>query len=132
MGQRKNAVTAIAAAEILLAAIMVVVPKTVFPVCESPMHCYESYMAESGLAAVVAVAAVLSIVSKGMETPRLLSGVTAVCGLFVILYPSALIGVCGSPKMPCHYGLLPVWNLIGGVLVVLSLAVFIVAREEKV
>src|SRR5512141_231145 len=109
MDKRMTAVKALAGAEALCALTIVLAPLVVFPVCDSPMHCHQSYMAEIGTSAVVICAALLSIFSKGHETPRMLSLVTALCGVFIILYPSTLIGVCGSPKMPCHYGLLPVW-----------------------
>jgi len=126
---RKKVVTAIAAAELFLAALMVVAPATFFPVCESPMHCYYSFMAEIGVAAVIAVAAVLSIFSKGLVIARWLSLVTAVCGVLAILYPTTLIGVCGSTTHPCHYGALPIWNLSGVGIIILSAACFFAARE---
>jgi hypothetical protein len=131
MGNRKTAVRVLAGAEILCALVIILVPLTVFPVCEAPMHCHQSYMAEIGTAGVVISAALMMILAKGMEAPRMLSLVTAVAGIFIALYPSTLIGVCGSPRMPCHYGLLPVWNLMGGALVLLSVIVFFVAREER-
>lgn len=111
----------------LLAALM---PRLVFPVCESPMHCYYSYMAELGLSAVAASASLAAVFSTGLEAPRMLSIPVFVCGIFAIAFPSYLIGVCGSPEMACHYGDLPVWNLSGGLTVLLSLAVFLISKEE--
>ncbi len=131
MGSRRRALTGIYAAEMALAAVMVSAP-AVFPECGAPMHCHYSWMAEIGTAAVVMCAALLGAFSRGMETPRMMSLVTAVCGVFTILYPTALIGVCQSPRMPCHYGLLPVWKLAGGALVLLSIIVFFAAREDRV
>jgi len=96
------------------------------------MHCYDSYMGELGMAAVVFLSAGMSILSKGMEASRMLSVVSAVAGVFIILLPSSLIGVCANPKMPCHYGLMPVWNLVGVGVVILSAVMFFVAREEPV
>lgn len=132
MTGQKKAITALAVAQVVAAAIIALTPQVVFPVCEEPMHCYYSYMAEIGTAAVVVAASVAAMLSRGVEAPRMLSLVTGVSGACVALYPSSLIGVCGSTRMACHYGLLPVWNIMGGILVLLSVAMFFVAREEIV
>jgi hypothetical protein len=115
MGRRKLLVNVLCVAEAFLAVLALVAPMYIFPACESPMHCHFSFMGETGMASVVIACA----------------AVTAVAGAFMILYPSVITGVCQSPMMPCHYGLLPTWNLIGGAVILLSVAVFIAAREER-
>ena len=130
MGQLKTAINVLAAAEILCAAMLVVTPNYIFPPCDAPMHCHYSYLAVAGLAGLIAWTALLKIVSRGVEAARMLSGVTAACGALVILYPSKVIGVCASPKMPCNYGLLPVWNLLGAGVICLSAIVFFMAKER--
>ncbi|MBI5190675.1 MAG: DUF4418 family protein [Nitrospirae bacterium] len=132
MSGRKKTVNIIVAIEASLALLVVLVPRFVFPVCEAPMHCYYSYMAEIGTAAVIIAASAASVAAKGLEAPRMLSVPAFVAGVFVILYPSYLIGICGSPQMACHYGTMPVWNLLGGGILLLSAAVFFMAREESV
>jgi len=129
---RKKTVNAIAVAQMAVAAVIVLTPRFIFPVCEAPMHCYYSFMAEIGTAAIIFAAAAAMLFSRGMEAVRMLGVVSAVSGVSVILYPAMLIGVCGSPRMACHYGALPVWNLMGVVLVLMSAAVFFLAREDKV
>ena len=94
------------------------------------MHCYYSFMAELGLSAIALSASIAAFFSKGLEAPRMLSIPVFVCGVFAIAFPSFLIGVCASPEMACHYGDLPVWNLSGGLMVLLSLAVFLISKEE--
>ncbi len=131
MGRRKLVVDVLCVAEAFLAVLALVAPMYIFPACESPMHCHYSFMGETGMSAVVIAAAGMSIIAKSVEAPRLLAVVTAVAGAFMILYPSVITGVCQSPMMPCHYGLLPTWNLIGGAVILLSVAVFIAAREER-
>jgi hypothetical protein len=115
---------------ILSSLLVALLPRFVFPVCEPPMHCYYSYMAELALSAVAASASLAALLSKGLEAPRMLSIPVFVCGGFVIAFPSFLIGVCASPEMACHYGDLPVWNLSGGLMMLLSLAVFLISKEE--
>ena len=117
---------------LLLSLVNVLVPQFLFPVCESPMHCHYSFMAEIGLSAVALSASVAAFFSKGLEASRMLSIPVFVCGVFVIVFPSSLIGVCASPEMACHYGALPVWNLSGGLMALLSLVVFIISKEEAV
>ena len=131
MARRKPFVNVMCALEALLAVLALVAPLYIFPACEPPMHCHFSFMGEVGASSVVIVAAGATVIAKGMEAARALSSVTAVAGLFMILYPSVITGVCESPMMPCHYGLLPSWNLIGGAVMLISTVVFIAAREEQ-
>ena len=131
MARRKLFVNLLCMAEALLAVLALVTPLYIFPACESPMHCHYSFINEIGMATVVIAAAGATMLARGMEAARLLSIVTAVAGVFMILYPSVITGVCESPMMACHYGLLPSWNLIGGSVVLLSAVVFFSAREER-
>ena len=114
----------------LSALVNALVPRFLFPVCESPMHCYYSYMAELALSATVFSACLAAFFSKGLEAPKMLSIPVFVCGVSSIAFPSFLIGVCASPEMACHYGDLPVWNLSGGLTAILSMAVFLLSKEE--
>lgn len=131
MTGRMKTVRVLAGVEALAALIAVMTPKMGLEVCEAPMHCYYSYMAEIGTAGVVIAAALATFASKGLEAPRMLSVATAACGAGFIMYPAWLIGVCGSPKMACHYGLLPVWNLMGGLILLLSIIIFFIAKEAQ-
>ena len=116
---------------ILLSALVnALVPHLLFPVCESHGNCYSSYMAELAVSAIAVSASLAAFFSKGSEAPRMLSIPVFMCGIFSIALPSVLIGVCNSPEMACHYGDLPVWNLSGGLMVLLSLAVFLISKEE--
>jgi len=125
---RKKLTTAVYAAMLALSVLTFISP-LMFKLCESPMHCYYSFKAINGLASVVLVSSLAGIFSKEMETRRLLSLGTLVAGLFMILEPSVLIGVCSSTKMPCDYGLKPVWNLSGGAIMLASLVNLIASKE---
>ncbi len=106
------------------------VAPAVFPLCsDKDSH---TYMGVIGACAVVIAAAFLSIISSKMETPRMLSVITAVGGVLIILYPSFLIGVCNNPMMACTYGDLPVWRLCGGAILLLSIIIFLAARKDEV
>jgi heme/copper-type cytochrome/quinol oxidase subunit 1 len=132
MAGRQKTVKVLAAVQAVVALCIIIEPKVLFPVCDNTMHCYFSYMAEIGSAAALLAASGGMLLSKGMEAPRMLGIVCAVIGVFVILYPSTLIGVCGSPRMACHYGAMPVWNLLGGATIIVSGIIALIAKEEKV
>jgi len=132
MNGRHKTVKVLAAVQAALAVSIMFSPKVLFPVCDNTMHCYYTYMAEIGTAAALLAATGGMLLSRGMEAPRMLGLVCVVLGVFVILYPSWLIGVCGSPRMACHYGALPVWNLLGGATVIVSGIITLIAKEERV
>jgi len=119
------------AAMIVFAVIAVVSPE-IFHLCDAPMHCNYSYKAVLGLSATVAASSVAGIIAKTAEARRLISLGTLVAGLFIILEPSMLIGVCGSTKMACNYGLKPVWNLSGGAIMLASLVNLYTSKEVEV
>jgi hypothetical protein len=127
---RKKVVTFLFGGIFLSALLNALVPHFLFPVCESHGHCYSSYMAELAVSAIAASASIAAFFSKGLEASRMLSIPVFICGAFSIALPSFLIGVCASNEMACHYGDLPVWNLAGGLTMLLSLAVFLISKEE--
>ncbi|MGA2193437.1 MAG: DUF4418 family protein [Nitrospirota bacterium] len=131
MSPRKKLVSALAGIEIFLCLLALIIPVTLFPVCDSSTHhCRQSYMAICGVAVLVITAAAGSIFSKGIYPARPLSIVTAVGGAMFIVIPSFVIGVCASPMMACHYGDLPVWNLCGGAVIILSVVSFLAAKGD--
>ncbi|MGC2424693.1 MAG: DUF4418 family protein [Nitrospirota bacterium] len=131
MGVRKKIIIVVAGAEIAVS-IAVLVSPLIFPLCShGTATCGMSFKALIGVSAAVFLAAILSIISKGMEAPRMLSGVTALGGILTVLYPSFIIGVCDNPMMACTYGDLPFWNLCGGAVILLSIIAFFTARKEE-
>ena len=119
MGVRKKLIIVVAGGEIAVSIAVLAAP-LIFPLCShGTATCGMSFKALIGVSAVVIFAAVLSIISKGMEAPRMLSGITALGGILMVLYPSFLIGVCDNHMMACTYGDLPFWNLCGGAVILL-------------
>jgi hypothetical protein len=127
---RKQLTTGTYAAMIALAAIAAASPM-IFQLCEAPMHCVDSYRAILGLCAFVTACSVAAIITGNMKARRYISLGTLVAGLFIILVPSVLIGVCGSTKMACNYGLKPVWNLAGGAIMLASLINLYASKEVE-
>ncbi len=111
----------------LIGVLIVIIPRYVFPSCEyirqvsSPMKCSYTRRAELAIGIVITIGGITMFFSKSREAVRAVSIILIGLGLMTILIPSYLIGVCASPEMPCHYGMLPSLNLLGGLLIIMSL-----------
>jgi hypothetical protein len=117
---------------ILLSVLIGVVP--MFTDCEShgraltladgrqiPMKCHWTAQAETALAVPLFATGALLTTSKKKETQRNLAILGVILGVFVILLPTALIGVCGNPDMICNSIMKPTLILTGSLVVALSL-----------
>jgi hypothetical protein len=120
---------------LLMGLLVFLTPRYIMPTCEyqgfSKMACSYTGTAEMFLGAIVMTAAAGMVLSGARETLKW-SGLTAIAaGISVILVPEA-IGYCHNSRMPCNYGTVPVLRLLGGLIIVLSLAGFIISlrREE--
>ena len=82
-----------------------------------PMKCHWTAIAEIGMAIPLAALGGLLFFGKRKKSRRSLSILGAILGVFVVLFPTALIGVCASNMMACRNLMLPAL-VISGVLVV--------------
>jgi hypothetical protein len=118
---------------IVLALIIAIVP--MFTDCQSqgraivlengktvPMKCHWSGVAELVVAVPLLVLGVMDIVSRNLLVFRYLSILGIVLGIFIILIPTGLIGVCASPEMLCSSVMRPVL-ILAGILVVVANAI---------
>ena len=85
------------------------------------MKCHWAGVAELGLAVPLLVTGVLMTTSRRRETLRNLSLIGAILGVFVILLPTKLIGVCSNPEMICNSVMKPTLILMGSLAIALSL-----------
>jgi hypothetical protein len=117
---------------ILLSVMIGVIP--MFTDCESqgraltladgrqiPMKCHWTAQAETALAVPLFATGAMLTKSKKKETLRNLGILGVILGIFVILLPTALIGVCGNPDMICNSIMKPTLILTGSLVVALSL-----------
>jgi hypothetical protein len=129
----------IAGVLVVLALVSAIVPQ--FADCQSqgraltladgrtvPMKCHWTSEASLATAVPLAMLGGLIFFSKRKETQRALAILGAVLGLFLILLPTALIGVCASPDMICNSLMRPTLIFTGiltmvtsGIALVLSL-----------
>lgn len=85
-----------------------------------PMTCHWSAQAEVALAAPLLVTGSLLAFNEKKETVRNLSILGVILGLFVILLPTALVGVCANPDMICNSVMKPSLILAGTLIILLS------------
>ena len=85
------------------------------------MKCHWTGKAELALAGPLFVTGSLLGFNKRKESLRNLSVLGAILGVFVILLPTALIGVCGNPDMICNSIMKPTLILMGSLVIALSI-----------
>ena len=127
---------------IVLAVVVGVVPQ--FTDCQShgrsielpggrslPMKCHWTARAEIALAVPLLLCGVSLLASRRKETWRPQAVLTMALGLFVVLLPTVLIGVCVKPDMVCHALMKPTLTLAGILVVALGALCFLLAGRQK-
>ncbi|MGA2317975.1 MAG: DUF4418 family protein [Thermodesulfobacteriota bacterium] len=87
-----------------------------------PMKCLWTARAEIGLGVLLLAVGVFLFISRKLESRRFLSLLALILGILIILFPTALIGVCTNPDMLCVVLMKPILLLIGAVAGVLGIA----------
>jgi hypothetical protein len=121
----------IGAVLIILALIVAIAP--MFTDCQSQgkaivlengktvtMKCHWSGVAELVLAIPLLVLGVMVMVNRSSLVNRYLSILGIIFGIFIILIPTNLIGVCANPEMICSSVMRPIMILCGILVVVAS------------
>jgi|WetSurMetagenome_2_1015567.scaffolds.fasta_scaffold127173_3 hypothetical protein len=90
----------------------------------TPMKCHWTAIAELGMSIPLAALGGLLFFSKRNETRRSLSIMGAVLGVFVVLFPTTLIGVCAGNMMACRNLMLPALILSGTLVFAACIAIF--------
>ena len=94
------------------------------------MKCLWTARASIAVAVPLALIGVLLLLARRRETQRALAAITAVLGLFAVLLPTSLIGVCQAMGSGCNEVTKPVLILAGGLAVAGGVAVFALARDQ--
>jgi hypothetical protein len=131
----------LAACIIILALVIGIVPQ--FTDCQSqgkaltlangktvPMKCHWTAEAEIALATPLLGVGIVMAISKRKESRRILAGLGVLLGVFVILLPTVLIGVCTSPDMICNSVMKPTLILSGIVVIAISIASLIISERQ--
>lgn len=109
------------------------VPRYILPACEFAgfprMHCSDAAQAERIVGAMLIVVSCMTFFIKSKNMP--LTGAILSIPVFGLAYwlPD-IFGYCQSPRMPCHYGMVPAVRFLSiiGILVMIG-AVFIIAKS---
>jgi uncharacterized membrane protein HdeD (DUF308 family) len=80
-----------------------------------PMKCLWTARAEIGPGVLLFPVGVFLFASRKLESRRFLSILALILGILVILFPTALIGVCSHPDASCVVLMKPILLLIGAV-----------------
>ena len=96
-----------------------------------PMRCHWTARAEIAVAVPLLLCGVAMLLSRRKELWRQQAVMTMVLGLFVVLLPAALIGVCAKADMVCHALMKPVLTLAGIVVVALGALCFLLTGRQK-
>ena len=129
-------------AMIILALVLAIAP--VFSDCESggkmlttadgrsvSMKCHWTGIAEIAAAVPLGIAGIYATRARRKETTRFAAIVGAGSAVIALLLPTVLIGTCMSPTMLCNLLMRPILLAAGILAVVVSIALFFVAREPE-
>jgi len=86
-----------------------------------PMKCLWTARAEIAMGVLLLTVGAFLFISGTLESRRFLSVLVLILGIFVLLLPTTLIGVCINPDMSCVVIMRPTLLLIGIVTVALGI-----------
>jgi len=147
MSEKKGlmATKIVGAITVILGIIVAIAPHYIAPVCAYHgkvikatvmgkemtilMKCSWTANAEVALGALIVVVGILLIASRQAETRMMLNVNALVLGIFVMLLPTYLIGVCVTETMPCRIATLPALLALGVVVIIVAIVGIVVARR---
>lgn len=95
-----------------------------------PMKCYWTARAEIALGIPLIGLGGMLAFSKRRETRRSIGLLGALLGVFVVLLPTELIGVCTSMSSACNLIMKPAMTGVGALLVATNLAVLVISQKQ--
>ena len=114
--------------------LFILVPRYILPACEFAgfprMHCSDTAQAERVVGAVLIVVSCMTFFVKSGKIP-LAGAILSILVFGLAFWIPDKFGYCQSPRMPCHYGMVPAVRFLSvlGILIMLG-AVFIIARSS--
>ncbi|MDR1568045.1 MAG: DUF4418 family protein [Streptococcaceae bacterium] len=114
----------ISAITVLIAILVAIGPKTIFPVCavhsDMVMRCHYTAQMSLGLGISLLGLAIFLFLSRTLAFQKGIYIGQAILGILIILTPTVLIGVCESPMMHCHSTTSPILILLGVFVIILA------------
>lgn len=87
----------------------------------APMKCHWTARAELGTGLLIAIESLLLILLRSSQIRFGLNLAIGLNGILALLFPTVLIGVCGSTRMNCRSLTLPALVIISGLVIAVSL-----------
>jgi hypothetical protein len=109
----------------LLGLLLAVGTQTIFPVCEAGdkiMKCFWTGRAATGIGGVITVIGIRLLLFGNKRTRIGLLLALVPIGIYAVLIPNLLIGVCGGAHMNCRALALPAITIIGATVIVFAIA----------
>ncbi len=117
--------------------LLVVVPRWVLPACEYAghprMHCSDTARAEMLLGVALVAVGLLVFTARRPWSALASSSLAAVLLVLAWVMPD-VYGYCASPRMPCHYGMVPGVRFISalaGLVLVAAMLLFVRSTRRK-
>ena len=95
-----------------------------------PMKCHWTAQSEIAMAVPLFGLGIVMGVVKRKESRRIIAGIGALLGIFVILLPTALVGVCASADMLCNSVMKPTLILSGILIIAISIATLVMSERR--
>ncbi|MGD0817621.1 MAG: DUF4418 family protein [Methanomassiliicoccales archaeon] len=118
---------------IILGILIAVGPWTIFPVCnngDSTMACHYTAEAEIIVGSLVALLGLVLIIVNSAEAKIVVGIIGIASGIWTILVPTVLIGVCASDMMNCVKESKPALIALGAVTILVSLVLIMLVRKK--
>lgn len=95
-----------------------------------PMKCHWTATAELAVAVPLLATGVMLLIARRRETSLMLAAMGLILGVFTVLLPNVLIGVCSSAMM-CNLVMQPLLTLCGVLVIAASVAALVLTLRRK-
>jgi len=116
--------------------LFLLVPRYVLPACEysgfARMHCSDTAQAEQVIGAVLIAVSCATFMVKSRMMPLVSAALSTILFGIAFWMPDKF-GYCLSPRMPCHYGMVPAVRFIAiiGILAMIGVVIIIARSSGK-
>ncbi|MBR4493617.1 MAG: DUF4418 family protein [Clostridiales bacterium] len=128
----RTRITGIAIA--VLGLLVALIPSVIFKVCpamEMVMKCHWTGRVEVALGIASLILGALVAVSREKAFSAAASVASAINGVLVILVPTVVIGVCGSPDMNCNAATRPALIIAGAFIIAAGISDAVLYLKSK-
>jgi uncharacterized membrane protein YwaF len=125
----------VAFTSLIIGILFILIPRYILPACEyagfSRMHCSDTAHAEQVIGAVLlAVSAMTFLVRSAAMT--LIGAILSAVAFGITFWLPEKFGYCLSPRMPCHYGMVPAVRFLSVIgILTMTGVVFRIARSSR-